>query len=246
MRVELIGLTKDPKVTLTAYLLDTSPEMKNALTRPAVLIMPGGGYYNCSDKEGEPIAVSFLAAGYHAFVLRYSVGEQMTFPQVLSDAEAALEYIRDNAEALGVIGDKIAALGFSAGGHLTAMLGTTGRIRPNALILAYPCIFATMSSILAIPVSSCDQYVDENTPPTFLFATAGDGLVTADNSLAFSMQLQRNQIPYELHIFQHGDHGLALANNVTSCGDTNMIKDDAAKWMDLCIIWLNHLFQTLL
>jgi acetyl esterase/lipase len=85
------------KVTLTAYLLDASPDMPNMRVRPAVLVCPGGGYFFCSDREAEPIAMAFLARGYHAFVLRYSLGENAAFPRPLNDAEEALELIRERA-----------------------------------------------------------------------------------------------------------------------------------------------------
>lgn len=98
MKTQTINLTH-ANVTLTTYLLDASPEMPNTQVRPGVLVFPGGGYYFCSAREAEPIALAFLAEGYQAFVLRYSVDEQATFPRPLNDAEQALEMIRDNAEA---------------------------------------------------------------------------------------------------------------------------------------------------
>src|SRR3989304_3816830 len=138
-------------VTLTSYLLDSSQEMPNTRLRPVVLVFPGGGYYACSDREAEPIALAFLAEGYQAFVLRYSIGENASFPRPLNDAEEALELIRVNADEWSVDPARIAVCGFSAGGHLAAALGTMGRVRPNALILAYPCILDSISASLSKP-----------------------------------------------------------------------------------------------
>jgi acetyl esterase/lipase len=237
-----LNLTHE-NVTLTAYLLDRSMEMPNAQVRPAVLVFPGGGYYGCSEREAEPIAMAFLAEGYHAFILRYSVGENATFPRPLNDAEGALELIRATARDWDVDPEKIAVCGFSAGGHLAAALGTMGRIRPNALILAYPCILDSLSSILATPIPSLEQKVDGQTPPTFLFATAADQTVPVENSLQFAIALDQAGVPFELHIFQNGAHGLALAKPVTSSGQRIMVDADAAKWVGLCVAWLENLFK---
>ena len=205
-------------------------------------MLPGGGYYGCSDREAEPIALVFLAEGYHAFVLRYSVGELATFPRPLHDAEQALELIRARADEWTVNSDKIAVCGFSAGGHLAAALSTMGRVRPAALILAYPCIQDNLSDSLATPIPSLEKKVDNKTPPTFLFATTADQRVPVENSLHFAAALDRAQVPFEMHIFQDGPNGLALANPVTSAGQQAMVNPNAAKWLGLCTAWLENLF----
>lgn len=242
MQTSTIHLT-NPSITLTTYLLDSSPEMADWQIRPAVLVLPGGGYRGCSDREAEPIAMAFLAAGYHAFVLRYSLNENAKFPQPLEDAVEALEMIRDRSEEWRVDPERIAACGFSAGGHLAAALGTMGRIRPNALILAYPCILDSMSAILPWPIPSLEKEVDPKTPPTFLFATAQDELVPVENSLEFAAALNRWTIPFEMHIFQEGVHGLALATPVTANGQEKFIDARAAQWMELCISWLGRVWK---
>ncbi len=243
MKIDTLTLRANPNVTLTTYLLDASHEMPNASTRPAVLVFPGGGYRMCSDREAEPIAMAFLAQGYHAFVLRYSLNENAAFPRPLQDAEEALEVIRDNADAWGVRADQVAVCGFSAGGHLAAALGTMGRVRPNALILCYAVILDPASDLLPFPIPSLDQYVDEQTPPAFLFTTANDSLVPARHTLRFSSALDQAGVPYELHIYQDGVHGLSLAKPLTSSGYAAMVNPEAAGWMILCAAWLENLFH---
>ena len=107
MTVEKLELKSNPGATLTAYLLDTSKEMPNMTERPAVLVIPGGGYYMCSDREAEPIAMAFAVHGYNTFVLRYTVGEGKEFKMPLADAEEALALIREKAKEWHVTADKI-------------------------------------------------------------------------------------------------------------------------------------------
>ena len=173
---------------LAAYIQDDSSELGNAIIRPAMLVLPGGGYSMCSDREAEPIALAFLGEGYNTFVLRYSVGPDATFEQALADAECAVETIRENAGEWRIDPNKVAAVGFSAGGHLAATLGTMGRVRPNALLLGYAVTLeTTLSNTKTFPgLNTC---VDQNTPPAFIFATRKDSLVPPKNSLAFAAAL---------------------------------------------------------
>jgi len=186
--------------------------------------------------------MAFLAEGYQAFVLRYSLNENAGFPKPLNDAEEALETIRRRSGEWGIDPDKVAVCGFSAGGHLAAALASMGRVRPNALILGYPCILASMGGILPAPIPAVDEAVDSSTPPAFIFHTYADSLVPVENSLAMASALERAQVPFELHIFRSGAHGLSLAKPATSGGLRSMVDADAAKWFGLCAAWLVNVF----
>ncbi|MCR2806270.1 alpha/beta hydrolase [Paenibacillus soyae] len=241
MRISTLDLTH-AGVTLTAYVLDASNEMPNARTRPAVLIFPGGAYRACSDREAEPVAMAFLAEGYHAFVLRYSLNGDAPFPKPLNDAEEALDLIRMRSEEWHVDPGKVAVCGFSAGGHLAAALGTMGRVRPNAMILCYPCVVASMGGILPAPIPGVDEAVNSLTPPAYIFHTYEDTLVPVGNALAMAAAMDREKRPFELHIFQNGAHGLSLSRPVTSGGMRSLSDPDAAKWFGLCVAWLRNQF----
>ncbi len=118
-------------VTLTTYVLDDSPEMLAGKSRPAVLVCPGGGYINCSDREAEPVALRFNAMGYHAFVLRYSTyndpgqglmpegelkpKEKSMYPAPMRDIGKAFLEMHENAKKWNLDEKKIAICGFSAG-----------------------------------------------------------------------------------------------------------------------------------
>lgn len=242
MFTETYNLTDDPDVTLTTYISDISEEMKYANTKPAVLVIPGGAYKFCSDREAEPIALAYLAKGFNAFVLRYSLNDKAAFPTPLNDAEKALQFIRDKADEFHIYPDKIAVCGFSAGGHLAAAVSTMSEEKPNACILGYPCILDSTSPILAKPVESLDRYVTTNTPPTFIFAARDDGCVPIKNSLIYADKLDENGVGFELHIFSHGDHGFSLANDTVCDKHWLKICRQNSYWLDRSAEWLKEIF----
>jgi acetyl esterase/lipase len=242
MKIEVNKMSANENSFLTSYLLDSPATMPNTELRPGILIFPGGGYWRISEREAEPIAMAFLAEGYHAFVLHYSINENADFPKPLRDAEEAMELIHNKATDWGVNKYKIAVCGFSAGGHLAAALGTMGQIRPRGLILGYPCILETISEILPTPIPSLEQLVDNHTPPSFIFSTANDALVPVENSLQFAVALNQANIPFEIHVFQDGTHGLSLAKPHTSGGFYQWVNANVAQWFDLCLSWLEKLF----
>ena len=235
---------KNEGVTLTAYIPDYSQEMAYLDKRKAILVIPGGGYYMCSDREAEPVAFAFMGKGYAAFILRYSLKENSAFPRPLDDATEAMKIIRENAEKWRIDPDKIAAIGFSAGGHLCAALSTMSDERPNAQILGYPCILEKIGKILAEPIPGVDTEVDEKTPPAFIFASAEDDCVPVANSLKYAEALDANKIPFEMHIFAKGWHGFSIADS-TVYGKKEEVEynEDCAAWFDLCIGWLNKIFN---
>ena len=136
---------------LTSYVPYATHEV-SAKKRPAMIVFPGGGYWMLSDREKEPVALRFLSKGYSAFTLQYAV--HTAYPVPLVEACMAVAYIRENAQKYSVDEEHIAAVGFSAGGHLAAMLATMfaekevkavlgeRNARPDAVILSYPVITA--------------------------------------------------------------------------------------------------------
>ena len=148
------GGTVTLNANLSVYIGDNSPEIDMERKHPLVLVCPGGAYAMTSDREAEPIALQFLAAGIHAAVLRYTVAPNGHFPTQLFEVARAIELIRAHAEEWHCDTDRIIILGFSAGGHLcasystlwnrefmTASLGVDAEtIRPNGAILCYPVI----------------------------------------------------------------------------------------------------------
>ena len=208
------------------------------IMRPAVIICPGGAYQFVSEREGEPVASAFLAAGIDAYILEYTCADKGFFPCALLETYSAIKYVRSHAAEKSIDPNKIFLCGFSAGGHCAAAAGTlwnheiarligfTNEIhKPNGLILGYPVITATnytheesFRNLLGPQDSremreflSLENRVTKNTPRTFLWHTAGDGSVPVQNSILFAKALADNSVPFEMHIYPYGEHGLSTA-----------------------------------
>jgi acetyl esterase/lipase len=236
-----------------------------------VLVLPGGGYYITSDREAEPVAKVFYAAGMDAVVLRYSVTEEAVGYAPLIDAACAIKYIRDHADEWNIDKDRIVVCGFSAGGHLAASIGTLWKlgivseslgcenayVRPNGMILGYPVITSGekghRGSILKLANAetrepseeeldrfSLEKQVDEGTCPAFVWHTAADAGVPVENALYMCEALAEHKIPFELHVFPYGEHGISLATEETAPKD-EMIMPYVARWADMAVKWIKEI-----
>lgn len=245
--------------TLTPYLLDGDAP------RPVVLVLHGGGYWGLAPHEGEPIARRMNSAGFHAAVLRYrTAAAGHRHPAMLHDVQRAVRVLRDRAESWHIDPRGVAVLGFSAGGHLAASSATlhgqhtcadddlAGRCsdRPDAAVLCYPVIdlagvaahSGSCRNLLGDPPAagmpeqmSLHTRVDAHTPPTFLWHTAEDAGVPVENALLFAAACRAAGVPFELHVFERGRHGVGLADG-NGCPDL----PDVAPWADLCVAFLRR------
>ncbi len=237
-------------------------------TRPAILVIGGGGYGAISEREKEPIAFSYFGKGYDAFILEYSVAP-IRYPSQLIEACMAVAYIRENADDYGIISNQISAIGFSAGGHLCGMLATiygeqivkdalgdkAKLCRPDAVILSYPVIdggeFAHRDSFnnlcggdgKLVEKLSLQTRVKSDTPPAFIWTTVTDELVPCENSLLIASAYRKAGVPFELHIFDEGRHGLATCTMETATVQEGctFINPHVEKWFELSLEWLANL-----
>lgn len=245
------------RAVLTGYLYQPSELMPVTASLPAVLIFPGGGYALCCEREGEPVALAFLGAGFQAFVLDYSTGESLG-REPLRDSAAAMTLIRQHASNWGVDPQRIVTVGFSAGGHLAGWLGNASAgeddgiladATPNAQVLCYPVItsegdFRHHESFRrlfgeeekAYASASLEKTVPANAPPTFLWCCEGDRSVSPVNTLRMGESLSRRGVPFELHLFAGGGHGVSLATK-----RTGREAPHAVGWFELCLSWLKEL-----
>jgi acetyl esterase/lipase len=241
----------DFRPRLDIYLADTPAP------RGAVVVLPGGGYTHRALHEGEPVARAFNERGMHAFVVQYRVAPHPPSVAFL-DAARGMRLVRSRAAEWGVKPDRIAAGGFSAGGHLTGLLGVhfdagdssapdpVERVssRPDALVLCYAWLSARDMSPEEIAFSeqwgqdgpdwiSAEHHVSSETPPAFLWHTLEDTTVQAKHSLLMARALYENGVPFELHVYEKGRHGLGLAKD-----DPEKDNPHVATWADLCAQWL--------
>ena len=222
----------------------------------AVIIFPGGGYSHRANHEGQPVAEFFNSKGIHAFVVQYRTAPAK-HPAPLLDAARAVRMVRNNAVEWNIRANKIAVCGFSAGGHLAASIGVlydeaitveddlqAVSARPDGLILCYPVIssgeFGHVGSFDNLigkdnlelrEKMSLENRITSETPPTFIWHTADDAAVPVENSFLFSQALRRHDVPFELHVFPHGRHGLGLGAECPG----------VAEWPELCATWLKQL-----
>lgn len=260
---------KESNAVISIYIPENSEEININKKRETIIMCPGGGYVMTSDREAEPVALKFVAEGFNLVVLRYSVAPNK-FPKALIELAATVDYVRSKSKEWNVDKDKIIVCGFSAGGHLAGSLCVLwdnkileealeinkDNIKPNAMILCYPVItsgeFAhkgSFDNLLGENVSevereklSLEKLVSKNTPTTFLWHTFDDGAVPVQNSLFFANSLASNNVPFELHIYPNGVHGLSLCEELTAMnGQSEHINQHAGTWFKLAVEWIKNL-----
>ncbi len=238
MLAEKIILNKERNVTLQAYLHEASDEFGFA-NRPAMIVLPGGGYAMCSDREADAVALFYAQAGFQSFILRYSTGKDKVWPQPLDDYEQAMELIREKAEEWFIDIDKISIAGFSAGGHLAAVAATAAKNKPAAAILVYPAILDELLQMCAIEdLPDPRQFVDKNTAPCFLAAARDDRTAEVKNVLMFELALAEHDVPFESHIYSYGGHGFSTGQEWVC---TSKISKRAKHWTEDSVDWLHEL-----
>lgn len=250
---------------LTCWIPSTSAEVSTRRRGPAVLILPGGAYAWTSARESEPVALRFVSRGYAAFVLEYSCAP-LGFPISLREAAMAIRYIRENAECLEVNPRMVAALGFSAGGHLCGCLGTmydcpevndigpAELLRPDTLGLCYPVAvsWGQTHELSFENISqgdgalrerlSLDALVRPDMPPVFLWHTRDDASVPVRNSLVLAQAMEKAGVDFAMHIYRHGQHGLSTADEMVFPAESVPdISVDIPGWVEAAIQFFSEI-----
>lgn len=254
---------------LYTYFLDSSIEMRPNEKRPVILMCPGGGYEMTSDREAEPMAMQFLAMGYHVAILRYSVCP-VRYPAALLQVAESVLYLKEHADEYHIDPEKIVVQGCSAGGHLAANYGIAWnspfltklmgmendpeRLCVAGLLLCYPVITSgekahehSFRNLLGEQYEekkeelSLENQVTPDTPPTFLWHTATDETVPVENSLYFFQSCLQQGVSAELHIYPVGGHGLSLANEETCRANGIGVQKECQSWISLAQTWLEEI-----
>lgn len=309
MICEKIWIDMQRNVYFDTYLISNSEELLPEKKRPTIIICPGGGYKNLSDREAEPIALKYNSVGFNTVVLRYGVDLNAVMPGPIKDLASTMCYLKKNADEWYIDIDNIFVVGFSAGGHLAASLAVFHNdpevlpeyqndvinIKPKGVVLGYPVLdlkstsrrldigiqgnpefdsidfdmlhpnlepkdifirledktvidfevamnaymFGGKATDYQIEKYSLQNQVDTETSPAFIWHGVNDGLILPENSLKFAKNLNANNINYELHIYGTGDHGLSLANEVTSNNPWELVPE-VQNWFEMSVKWIKN------
>lgn len=257
------------KTSLTLYIPDVWEEVDPGQSFPCTVICPGGGYWWCSEREAEPVALRMLGNGIAAAVVNYACKGQH-YPLQMLEILAAVTYIRRNSKELHIDPSKIAVMGFSAGGHAACTAGLFwqeklaedtlgiehGEDRPDGMILCYPVItsgkYAHKDSIKCLlgedPLPellskmSLEHQVTEDAPHAFIWHTSEDGVVPLENSLLIAQALHEKGIDVEMHIYPKGNHGLSLCDEtVSKAADISDEVKYCSDWVGHCVKWIKEI-----
>jgi acetyl esterase/lipase len=251
---DALGKEDKDNPTLTFY-----PPDSGKANGAAIVICPGGGYHHLAKHEGEDYAKFFSMHGVASLVLKYRLGaDGYRHPAMLNDASRAIRIVRTEAAKWKINPGKIGIIGSSAGGHLASTLLThfdlgnkassdpVERVssRPDFGILCYPVISmgeithsGSKNNLLGdnpspelVELLSNEKHVSKDMPPCFIWHTSEDGVVSVQNSIEFAHALAKNNVPFDLHIYQQGRHGFGLVDKYPF---TN-----AHPWTKDLLLWL--------
>ena len=251
-----LGTSSNDIPTLTPYLCESNA------TGAAMVICPGGGYAHLAPHEGNDYALWLNQHGVTCFVLKYRLGSNgYRHPAMINDAARAVRWVRAHADDYKIDSHRVGIMGSSAGGHLAATLMThfdlgdtnaTDKIeqqssRPDLGILCYAVIsmgdsdkhkgsrdnlLGTNASPELVKLLSNELQVTTNTPTCFLWTTFEDKIVPMENTMLFAAALRKNHVPFGLHIYEKGGHGMGLKDKFPFA--------NPHPWAGECLFWLRE------
>lgn len=246
---------------LECICLDLPFDSEREWKRPAVIVVPGGGYAMTSEREATVVASAFFARGFQAFVLRYKTAtDGVAYPEELLELAAAFDHVRKNAKKYSVNADEVFAVGFSAGGHLVADLSNEHMLveekygkpldcKPTAVGLCYPVIYrdghvGSFDNLLKhLPDEkkaelcnslNMDERVSADTSPAFIWSTFEDQVVSCENALRYALAMKKAGVRFALHVYPFGAHGLATSDDEISDYYGEPAVKHSRGWVDAC------------
>lgn len=251
-----LGKATNDIPTLTVFL--PAPEKT---TGAAIVICPGGGYAHLADHEGSQYARWLNEQGIAGFVLKYRLGSSgYRHPAMLLDAARAIRTVRARAGEWKLDAKRVGIIGSSAGGHLASTtithwdLGNTNSpdaiehqsSRPDLAILCYPVIslsreythkgsranlVGTNAPAELLAELSAELQVNKDTPPCFIWSTMEDKTVPVENSMMLAESLRRVGVPFDLHVYERGPHGIGLGNKTFDVANFHPWTHDCEFWL---------------
>lgn len=256
---------QDTDFNLDTYWVDPISDFEEPTQRPLAIICPGGAFKFLTDREAQPIAFKFNALGMHALVLDYQLVEddKTVYPLALQEMATTLNWLKTQSATHNIDLSKVVLVGFSAGSQVVANFNSIMldkeqsvkvfpeelEVQPAANILCYPVIDLTLGwpkeEEEAMKVApdiyywQAQEHLTKNGKPTFIWQTVTDATVPVMNSILYAQKMEMLGIPFEMHLFGSGAHGLSLANYVTqNPGNEANLNEFDTKWWELCVNWL--------
>ncbi len=235
MEIKNVALTQ-PYSSLDIY------QSRSDVKLPGIVIIAGGSYNKIQERDSERVAVTFATHAFQAFVVQYPVEEHKNYQDAKKAIEQAFTYIVSHDNELQVDLDKLGIIGFSAGGQLAADYGNEPNTRAKFVALGYPVIQPTLDDRMGVTTTDVSKTVTVKTPPTFVWGSINDGLTPfLDHIHVYAAALARNQVPFEIHEFATGNHGISLANKYTAIVNRDRADRHMAKWLPLFLEWFKDI-----
>lgn len=209
---------------------------------PGLVIIPGGSYNQIMERDSERVAITFASRAFQTFVVSYPVVEHRDYQGAKQAVSQAFDYIVDHAVELDVDPQRLGVLGFSAGGQLAAAYSNRRDTKAQFAALGYPVIQPLIDQRMGVTTENVAQLVTERTPATFMWGAINDQLTPfADHLQVYAQALDHHHVPFELHEFSTGNHGMALANYYTGIVNHNRVDHHLAQWFPLFLDWLTSM-----
>lgn len=273
MNNDIIYLSEDKIATLNVLTMPVYKEMSPWINKkkPVMLIIPGGSYKYCSDREGLPVAFKFMAKGYQCFVLNYHCDKYSDYPNPFIDLSKAIKHIKKNSKVYGIDKNKISILGFSAGGHLAGtyaalinneefqkdMQMSEEELKIKNLILGYPAIhlkpiveavneFNHLDKVGELfknyrKIKDGYEMAHSKMPRTFIFHAIDDPVVPIKLTIDYLNKLIDLGVETEFYMPSTGGHGFATGDDLS-----NFARDLDSRisiWIDLVDKWIRKSFD---
>lgn len=238
--------------------------------RPAVIVVPGGGYGMVCPREGEVVAARFLAQGFQTFVFTYlTAKENASYPEARNELGAAIDFVKKNADRFHINKEEVFAVGFSAGGHLVADVAMEVNLlrqqysldaRLKGAGLGYPVIsyedgemgsyrnllsrYSEEEKASLREKLSLEKHVTKDNPPTYIFATGNDEVVPVSNAMRYANALFKAGVFCELHIFPQGAHGYSTGDKEVCTSPSYIDPTGRVRyWTDECSSFFRSLVK---